>query len=449
MRRQFLNVSLDSAVIFALATRLWGLISSFVNLTLIIYFLSKEEQGYYYTFSTLLGAQILFELGMGVVLTHFASHTMALLNWLPDGRITGPLLELSRLSSLVKLIFRWYGLISILVVLILGPAGWIFLKISQNGNTVIWEMAWVLLIATTPVNLFVQPLMSLLEGCQCVSQVARIRLIQGIVGSLASWITLYCDGGLYALAAWSVATAMTAVIALSIERRLFFKQMLFTSLSDTYNISWKKEVWPFQWRIAVSWISGYFIFQIFVPVLFATQGPVEAGRMGLSLAVASALMGLPLAWFNTKVPSFGKLIALRDYEQLDSLWRRVTKVTFLTYCAGGIVIVVLTYFLQSTGTELGRRLLTSGSLTLLIAATGVNYLTIAQASYLRAHKEEPFLWVSLVYGILVSSSTLLLAKNYGSVGVLIGYLVCSFVCGTIWASVIFQRKRRMYRENAI
>ena len=189
------KLNLDSAIIFALGTRLWALLSSFINVALIIHFLSNEEQGYYYTFATLLGAQILFELGMGVVLTHFASHTMAYLNWTRDGRMTGPLIELSRLSSLVKLIFRWYGLISILIVLVLGPAGWFFLKTSQDSSTVIWEMAWFLLIAATPVNLFVQSLMSLLDGCQCVSQVARIRLMQGIVGSLVSWITLLNGGG--------------------------------------------------------------------------------------------------------------------------------------------------------------------------------------------------------------------------------------------------------------
>jgi hypothetical protein len=35
-------------------------------------------------------------------------------------------------------------------------------------------------------------------------------------------------------------------------------------------IDWWKEVWPFQWRIAISYACGFFIFQLFNPVLFST-----------------------------------------------------------------------------------------------------------------------------------------------------------------------------------
>lgn len=37
-----------------------------------------------------------------------------------------------------------------------------------------------------------------------------------------------------------------------------------------FRVSWKTEIWPLQWRIALSWLSGYFIFQLFTPILFIT-----------------------------------------------------------------------------------------------------------------------------------------------------------------------------------
>lgn len=438
---------LDNAVLYALASRTWSIGSSFVTLAMIVRLLSPEEQGYYYTFSALLGAQILFELGMSVVVTHFASHSMAKLSWQPSGHMSGNSEELHRLSSLLKLIFRWYGLIAIVIALVLGPLGWFFLTTSEQGVKVQWEATWIWLIATTAANIFIQPLMSLLEGCQCVGQVARIRLLQSIIGSLVTWTTLLMGGGLVALATWGAATALTAVVAIVAERGKFFMQMLRLKSSHTSPISWRREIWPFQWRIALSWISGYFIFQIFVPVIFSTQGAAEAGRLGLSLAIASALMGLPLAWFNTKVPQFGQLIALRNYVELDSLWKRTTATTMMVLCAGGIAIFGLTFFLQYKEIALGNRLVDSKLMAMLLATTTLNYLMIAQASYLRAHKEEPFLWVSLAYGALVTASTLMLAKSYGSTGVLAGYLACSICCGTIWGSVIFSRRCRAYKAT--
>ena len=32
---------------------------------------------------------------------------------------------------------------------------------------------------------------------------------------------------------------------------------------------------PFQWRIAVSWIAGYFSLYLFTPVTFGVYGPIE------------------------------------------------------------------------------------------------------------------------------------------------------------------------------
>ncbi|MDT7834493.1 lipopolysaccharide biosynthesis protein [Aquabacterium sp. OR-4] len=439
---------LDRAVVYALAARVWSLLASFVTLALVVRFLSAEEQGYYYTFSAIVGAQILFELGLGVVVTQFASHAMARLHWLADGRLGGDPGELARLSSLFKLVLRWYGLLTLVIVAVLGPTGWWFITSSAKSATVQWEAAWFWLIAAAALNLVTQPVMSLLEGCQCVAQVARLRLIQGVLGSIVAWFTLLGGGGLLALPAWNSAMALSAVAMLLVVHGPFFRQMRHHATSAIRGISWRHEIWPFQWRIALSWISGYFIFQLFVPVLFSAQGPVEAGRMGLSLAIANALMGLPLAWLNTKVPRFGQLIAQRDYAQLDKLWRRTTLATLGLLCAGGVAVVGLVHVLQTHGMTLGGRLLASGPFALLVLATVSNYIMIAQAAYLRAHKEEPFLVVSLASGASIAASTLLLAGSYGATGIMAGYLVCSLSCGLAWGSVIFVNRRRAYRAAA-
>ena len=39
-----------------------------------------------------------------------------------------------------------------------------------------------------------------------------------------------------------------------------------------FAMDWKTEMWPFQWRIAVSWVCGFFISQLFNPVLFRYRG---------------------------------------------------------------------------------------------------------------------------------------------------------------------------------
>jgi len=39
-------------------------------------------------------------------------------------------------------------------------------------------------------------------------------------------------------------------------------------LKGPYEVDYKNEIFPLQWRIGLSWISGYFIFQLINPLLF-------------------------------------------------------------------------------------------------------------------------------------------------------------------------------------
>ncbi|MFK2504393.1 hypothetical protein ACIXPB_19920, partial [Bacteroides fragilis] len=87
-------------------------------------------------------------------------------------------------------------------------------------------------------------------------------------------------------------------------------------------MDYKTEIFPYQWKIALSWISGYFIFQLFNPVLFATEGAVIAGQMGMTLAALNGIQSLSLSWMTTKIPLYSGLIAQKQYRQLDIIFNR-------------------------------------------------------------------------------------------------------------------------------
>jgi hypothetical protein len=110
-----------------------------------------------------------------------------------------------------------------------------------------------------------------------------------------------------------------------------------------------------QWRIALSWVSGYFIFQLFTPVLFAYQGAVVAGQMGMSLSIATALNTLALAWINTKAPMFGLLIARGEFAALDRLFfrslRQATIVAVLLAWGAWVSFSLMRYSIGHTRLE--------------------------------------------------------------------------------------------------
>jgi len=121
-------MGIDQAIIYTLAGRGWGLFSGIVMLFLVVRYLTPDQQGYYYTFASILAMQIFFELGMSYVVMQFASHEMAGLTWSNTGTVEGEATAKSRLHSLLVLVMKWYGVIAILLLVVILPVGWLFFR---------------------------------------------------------------------------------------------------------------------------------------------------------------------------------------------------------------------------------------------------------------------------------------------------------------------------------
>jgi len=91
-------------------------------------------------------------------------------------------------------------------------------------------------------------------------------------------------------------------------------------------VSWRSEVWPFQWKIAVSWACTYFTHPDFhsgANSLTADQRrPVSSDCPSVSPLISSALV---IAWMSTKAASFGQMIARGELQQLKGLFFRTLR----------------------------------------------------------------------------------------------------------------------------
>src|SRR5689334_17769121 len=90
-------LGLDRAVGFTVLARFWSSAAGLVTVALIARFLSPAEQGYYYTFGSLVAVQIIFELGFSFVILQMASHERARLSISEDCEITGDSVAHARL----------------------------------------------------------------------------------------------------------------------------------------------------------------------------------------------------------------------------------------------------------------------------------------------------------------------------------------------------------------
>jgi uncharacterized membrane protein len=325
------------------------------------------------------------------------------------------------------------------------PAGYHFFHAHQQpGVPVSWQLPWITAVLATTFTFQIDPLFAFLEGCGRIHQVARMRFTQAFAGSLMAWTALLLHHGLFAPAMIIFGQAIVGGCFLFSQRKLLLP--LLGHNTSGHIVSWRYEIWPFQWRIAISWLCGYFIFQLFNPVLFAYRGATEAGRMGMSLSIASALSAVALAWISTKASPFGALVARREFGTLDRLFFRTLWQSALLLVAGAVVMLLGLAVAIQRFPHLAARILPMPIFAVLLATIFCNHIVFSEALYLRAHKREPFLRVSIAVGVLTACSTLLLGRFWGASGVTLGYFCTSGLFGLAFGTYIFVTKRRQWHK---
>jgi len=432
LRRLLHLVGVNRAVFFGALSKIWFAAAGAVTLILIAVRFTPELQGYYFTFYSLVSLQIFVELGMTAVIINFSSHEWSKLKLGENGQVIGDERALSRLRSLVKVVFLWYRVGAVILLVGMGLAGFIFFSLSANTG-VSWVPPWLALCLLTAVNLSILPSFSLLEGCNQVAQVYFYRFIQEVIRSISIWTIILLGGGLWSLSGSTFAIVAWAVVFLFAKYRNFFRTLFLPAQGAI--IDWRKEVWPMQWRIAVSWLSGYFIYPIFTPALFHFGGPVVAGQMGMTLSMVLALNMISSMWILTKAPQFGIFIAKKEYNNLDKLLVHSTLSAFGIAVLGALIIFSFVSFIYANNLAIAERFLPPFLTAFFLAAIVLMQISYGQSTYLRAHKKEPFVMLSAMTAILTALSVLIAGSRWGAFGIVVLYfsIVALFVIpgGTI------------------
>ncbi len=450
--RSFLHrIGIDPAVRNTLLGRGWFAFSGLISMFLLAHFLTRSEQGYYFAFSSVVGLQVFFELGLSSVILQFASHERAHLSVNSDGTLSGDPNHKSRLASLLRSSLLWYLVCAVLLVVLLLPGGYAFFVTNSKHNVGInWRLPWCWIVIMTGGWLAITPMLALIEGCGFVREIAGLQLRYSLVGSLLFWLALVAHWHLYTAPITNTVSLVYGMAWIWKKYKVMLLDLLRTPINHVSGvIGWRAEVWPLQWKIAASWGSGYLVFSTFTPILFAERGSVAAGRMGLSLTVMSAISALALAWVSTKAAPFGSLVAVRNWKELDRIFFPSMLYSSLALALLGALVFLGTVLLDVAHVALAARVLPPIPLLLLILTTLINQPLFAAAIYLRAHKQEPFIWLSVLNGIAVTTCTLVVARHFGATGIMAGYLVINTMSTTYGLWLFYTLRRRWHEGPAV
>ncbi len=435
---------IDGAIFFTTSSQIISAIGGLVTVFLIAHFMTPATQGFYYTFASVLAIQTFFELGLGGIINQFTAYEMTCLRFLSSEQLGGEEKNLSRLSSLIHFCFKWYAVAACILFFCLIIVGfWYFNKFGQQYPDVNWKLPWILISLGSSLNLFISPWMSILQGMNKVKEMAKISLIKQLIILPITWISLIVGFQLYII---SINSLIGFIVLLLLYLTTPYSKLLIHTYKHkiSESIKYKDEIFPLQWKIAISWISGYFIFQFFNPVIFAYNGAVAAGKFGMSLTILNAILSFALSWTSTKIPLWSGLIAKKEYKSLDISFKKAMQQSTAISIFCILLFLIFLLILNQINNPLSDRFLPFILCAVLFSVIPFNNIINGWATYLRCHKKEPFLIQSVTIGLITAISTLLGAKYIGEQAVVISYALIVIFISFPMSYLIFKHYKMLY-----
>ena len=198
-----------------------------------------------------------------------------------------------------------------------------------------------------------------------------------------------------------------------------------------------------QGRYAISWFSGYIIFNLITPVIYKMISPEVAGQYGFTMTAINAINGFTGSWFDSKTPHLNILVSKREVKQLNTKYWNLFFFSLFITLIGYILFYIVSLFIGNINLFEGRFLI-SFYILLMIINQIPNIITINLARYLRAHKEEPYVYISIIAAINTAISTFIILPRYGFAKFLLFLIILSYSVSLPIAIGIFINKKKKY-----
>lgn len=400
--REFIS---DSEINFALLFRLSQTFFGILIIFLLPIYLNELEQGVYFTFLSLTAAQIFFELGLNqVVIQNVSSYKGEL-------TLNNSKKDISSISAKIFILhsklLKIYLILAFAFIAIVGPIGYFIFKNSIELSLINWLLPWSALVLLTGFNLYLSPLLSFHEGLGRVTPVYKLRFIQTVIGSTFLILLLIWGFNLFSIIALPFISFIFSFIWLNLNFNHIKKFKEFINKKNDFNFSWYNEIFALQWRVSLSWISGYFIFYFLQPVIFSVYGPVIAGKFGISFNILRVASNLCISWLSPKLPELSRLYFSKKKRSMNNLFLRYSKnviqISFISFLG----INFAHYLLGIYDSELQNRFLDYEHFFVLTLICFIDICIYCLATYTRAFKEEPFYKISVFAAILAVLTGLL------------------------------------------
>lgn len=181
-----------------------------------------------------------------------------------------------------------------------------------------------------------------------------------------------------------------------------------------------------------------------VAVSFRFQGKVLAGQLGLTWQLLTTVQAASLAWIQTRLPRFGSLLASRNRCLLEREMFRASMLSVVVFAGAMSAFFLTLYASQFVGLNLSGRFISTSSIVFFALGMVGWTVAIAEQSYVRLFKTDPFLLISVIASCLVASAIWYFGKTSGPHGISVAYFCVSWLYAIPVSTWILLRHRRKY-----
>ena len=398
-------LGIDKDIIWILINKAWSVVRGPINIYFLLAYLTPEEQGLWFTFISLGALSIFAELGFTTIITQFVSHEYAHIQT-EKKFLVGNINNIDRLVSLVRYSLKLYSIVIPLAIFILCIVGFFYFNMKWDNT----YYAWILYSIVGGLSLMSSLLQAIYQGLDRVKSTQINIIIGSLLMAFMNWALLYLHFAVWALALGNLFGLIVMLFLLYFTAPDFWKQIIHHKLISHYH--WFNEIIKLQWRYAISWISGYFLFSLLIPAVYKFENSVLAGQLGATMSITNAINGIASAWVTAKIPKFNIMASSNKRMELLDLFSQLFRKSVYIFILLNIIFIILLYILNYYSYYNTRFL--SLKLGLLLSFSQLPNLIIGLLSfYLRSHKLEPYYLLSALSALIIIFFVFIVLPKYG------------------------------------
>lgn len=416
----FSFLKIDRDISFVALYRVFQVGSVGLTSILIPFFVDEVEQGIYFVFLNLVAAQLLFELGLNQAVLQVASHII------------------DRSSTSYRALILWldgvYKRIALKFYLTLSLLGVAYLYFFTPREYLYAIYYWLFIALFVAFGLSVTYRYPLIESENKVALSYRGKFLPLFFSTACVWVLLFLGFELISVVVGYAIQSVISYLWLNKNHPVTKRESEVGASHDLHIL----QVQGIKNKFALSYIGGFIGFNSVVPVIYAMVSPADAGRVGLSLALFSAVTLVASSFVTAKNASMANLIATGRFQELNGGFAKYFGSSVVASVCFSIAVFALLAVLNAIGYGLSDRLMAVPVLIAVALAACVNTAIYSMAIYVRSHKVEPFVSASVITGFM----TLVLAlggAKYSASWSVSGYVASVLLVSFPWTIAIFKR----------